>query len=141
MRRVVLVSAQLAFIVAGYLGFFGLTPWLGCHPLNQLPAERQSALIVPADARCFTYNHGEVSFHRHGLASEEPARFALHVAAFALPLSLLIWSVVRAGRWQRWASGGEVPGATQGEASPALWLAGFVALALALSFLIARLAG
>jgi hypothetical protein len=93
MKRVSLAVLQLALLSAGMAGFFALTPWLGCRPLDRLPRE---GLVPPppSDARCFTYSHGEVRFHSHGLIAEEPVLFALHVLAFAIPVLALIWLVL-----------------------------------------------
>lgn len=99
MKRAVLSAIQLVLLLSAFAAFFALTPWLGCEPIDEMSSEQQAnAPVPPADAVCFTINHGEIAFHRHGLISEEPGRFALHLAAFVLPLSFVIASVLKRRR-------------------------------------------
>lgn len=92
MRRMSIAAAQLVLLGAGFASFVALTPWLACKPLSELPPERSARLVVPPSARCFTYEHGEVDFHDHGLIAEEPVRFGLHVLGVAGPVLLLLFS-------------------------------------------------
>lgn len=90
MKGVLLLIARVVLLATMLLAFFSLTPWLGCRPLNELPSTQQQKVEVPADAVCFTDNHGRVAFHQHGLISQEPYRFVGHLIAFLLPAVLMI---------------------------------------------------
>jgi hypothetical protein len=93
MRRLLISLMQLALVVGIFLAFFSLTPWLGCRPISELPSGQQLPTPTPPDAVCFTNNHGHIAFHTHGLISQEPLRFAAHVAILIILFGALLWSI------------------------------------------------
>jgi hypothetical protein len=97
MKRVLVSILQLILVGGLFASFFALTPWLGCKPLAELPSASAASSTVPADAQCFTDNHGQIAFHAHGLISEEPVRFAIHVAALLALFGLLLLSFWKVG--------------------------------------------
>ena len=80
-----IIQLVLLFVMA--LGFFSITPWLGCRSLSEI-----SDINIPKDAVCFTDNHGVIAFHKHGLISKEPIRFVFHLLIMAIPFYFLIRS-------------------------------------------------
>jgi hypothetical protein len=93
MRRLLFSLMQLALVGGIFLAFFSLTPWLGCRPISELPSGEQLLTPMPPNAVCFTNNHGHIAFHTHGLISQEPLRFAVHVAILIILFGALLWSI------------------------------------------------
>jgi hypothetical protein len=68
--------------IGSFIGFGGLllfvwAPWFTCRPVNELDLIEYSLQSIPADARCFSINHGSVVFHAHGTAADDAGPFAL----------------------------------------------------------------
>lgn len=86
-KNVILVAVQFALAVTLILGFFSWAPWINCHPISDLPETSELSVDVPAEARCFNINHGEIVFSKRLPRTEDPVGFytlaALLMACFA----------------------------------------------------------
>jgi hypothetical protein len=95
----------LLCVVAAF-SFVRLAPWIACKPIAALPQERIAVVQIPADARCYSINHGEIVFHRHGTVAEDTRSFALNAAVYVIALGLLVWPQLW-NRLRAWARGSE----------------------------------
>ena len=100
-------SVFVLLCVVAAFSFVRLAPWIACKPISALPQERIAVAQVPADARCYSINHGQIIFHRHGTVAEDTRSFALNVAVYAITMGLLVWPQL----WnslRAWARGSDV---------------------------------
>ena len=93
LMQAVSVLVQTAVIVARYLDFFVVAPWLSCRPLSEL-LPRELALAPPGSG-CCNNEHGAISFSTHGTIAQEPLHFALYAGAFLLMWAWLLWAYFR----------------------------------------------
>jgi hypothetical protein len=96
----VLICAVAAF------AFVRIAPWLGCKPLSDLPREHIAVAQIPADARCYTVDHGQIDFSSHGTIAEDTRSFALTVAVFVVATGIAVWPRLWNGL-RTWARGPE----------------------------------
>jgi hypothetical protein len=82
---------QLVLALAAFATFAGWAPWLGTKPLSELAEIRPQHTEVPAAARGFSINHGEITFHRHGQIKDQPALFALHTFGLVVLIGAMLW--------------------------------------------------
>jgi hypothetical protein len=106
-KSALIASVYVLICVAASFSFVHLAPWIGCKPISELSKERIAVAEVPADARCYSINHGEIDFHSHGTVAEDTRSFAVNVAAFAIALGLLVWPQLWNGL-RAWARGPDV---------------------------------
>jgi hypothetical protein len=81
----VLICAVAAF------AFVRIAPWLDCRPLSDLPGEHIAVARIPAYARCYTVDHGQIDFSSHGTIADDARSFALTVAVFVIAMGLAVW--------------------------------------------------
>ena len=84
LKTVLLWSARAVLIGGGLVTFFVWAPWLGCRPLADLVNERISVDRIPADARCYTVEHGKIVFASHGTVADDPYKFIATTAILVL---------------------------------------------------------
>ena len=87
--------------------FVRLAPWIACKPIAQLPREHIAVTHIPADARCYSFNHGQIVFHSHGTVAEDTRSFALNATVYVIALGLLLWPQLWNGL-RAWARGSDV---------------------------------
>jgi hypothetical protein len=85
--------ARIAAAIGSLVLFFVTIPWLGNNPLSELPDEYRAQ--VPAWAKSFSNDHGQVVFHDHGTVADEPFQFGLRVVLLLLLFGVLVFSVLR----------------------------------------------
>jgi hypothetical protein len=79
-------------------------PWLACKPLSDLPNEEIEVTAIPADAHCYSIDHGRLVFSRREAIAENPAPFAATVGLSAVLLTLALWPRLWNGL-RAWARG------------------------------------
>lgn len=97
-------SAFVLLCVVAAFSFFRLAPWIACKPISELPNERIAVAQIPADARCYSINHGQIIFESHGTVAEDTRSFALTVAVYVIAMGLLVWPQLWNGL-RAWARG------------------------------------
>jgi hypothetical protein len=100
-------SVFVLLCVVGAFSFFRLAPWIACKPISELPPERIAAAQIPADARCYSINHGQIVFHSHGTVAEDTRSFAMNAAVYVIAFGLLMWPQLWNGL-RAWARGSDV---------------------------------
>jgi hypothetical protein len=71
------------------LDFVRLAPWIACKPISELSKKEAVVAQIPASARCYSINHGQIVFHKHGTIAEDTRSFVLRAAVFVIALGLL----------------------------------------------------
>ena len=100
-KNVILAALQFVLAVTLILGFFSWAPWINCQPISDLPEASEFSVEVPAEARCFNINHGEIVFSKRLPRTEDPVGFYT-LAAF---LIVCFAALIGANRLHRRARG------------------------------------
>ena len=84
--------ARVLLVVAMFWAFFLWAPWLACKPISEISTENLTVSEIPAYAKCYTIEHGQIYFSARPTISENPILFAFATTALVLLAALTLWS-------------------------------------------------
>ena len=84
-------SVRFALFFGAEWAFFYWIPWIACHPIPDLQKEKIVPGAIPANATCYTVDHGAIVFRYYRSFADVPIPYILTAALLLGLIAIFFW--------------------------------------------------